>query len=123
MHVQLRLYYFFQTAGGSTDNKLVYGSLNDETQDLHKEKYVSKYYSQPLPDGSSYSKKDYTHLHNNIKLTNMFSLGERTSAELTKKTKEIKDAGELFQCFSCYFVHGCAHLPWGLDGCAHLPQG
>ena len=101
-----------QIAGGDNSNKLIYGSsaLEPYGIDLNSIKPkpkptsiapVKKYYQ--TPDHFLYGQRDFVYDNNKSKkFSNIFSLEERTSAEMRKKERESRDTGMWYSL--CWFV-------------------
>ena len=87
--------------GGDQNNRLIYGSLDSYGIDLNNMKpkpkapQVKKYYQ--TPDHFVYGQRDFLYKQQNSpaskKLSNIFSMEERTSAEMKKKQREVEETG------------------------------
>merc|ERR1712226_28765 len=67
-----------EAAGASSNNRLVYGSLDDDRRDVNSEPpRIKRYYNQPTAGSLPYNKDDFSKLVRDNNLTNMFSLEER----------------------------------------------
>lgn len=68
--------------------------MNLNFSEIKPKQAIRKYYENPN-DHFLYGKNDHSSYITDPKLSNIFSLEERTSAEMRKKQKEAREAGEI----------------------------
>lgn len=98
-HSKAQHFTYGAIPGGDQNNRLIYGSLDSYGIDLNnikpkpKAAQVKKYYQ--TPDSFVYGQRDFLYNQQNQpaskKLSNIFSMEERTSAEMRKKQREVEN--------------------------------